>query len=172
MEKKLTICEKSKANTEEILKKLNDLQDETQEEVNFLIDRAIASAEMEIALAPLMNVQDYEMSELAQTIKKYPDFKYYKKVVFEDYIQKESSMGEFKLVEVPADSEVETNEILINENKKPHSQKRRKKILLVSQKLDDCEVYVMASRLTERDEKEKERIKELEKELKDEDMTR
>lgn len=153
MEKKFNICEKSKANTEEILKKLNEVQDRTQEEVNFLINRAIDSAEMEIALAPLMNVKDYEMSELAQIIKKYPDFKYYKKVIFEDYIQKETKLGEFKVIKVPVDDGV----FAPIEEKKPHSQKRRKKVLLVSQKLDDCEIYVMASRLTERDILKKEK---------------
>ena len=147
VERKLTIFEQSKINTESFIDKLEHLEVSTQEEVDFLVDKAITSAKMEIALATLENKEDCELSELAQTIKKYPDFTYSKKVIFENYISKENAKdARFYVVDEP-------NSIVVQDElvKKPHSQKRRKRVLLVSQKLDDCEIYVMASRLTERD---------------------
>ena len=171
MENKMNICQKSKANTEAILARLNSLENETQEEVNFLVECAISSAENEIALAPLMNTKDFEMSELAQTIKKYPDFKFNKRVVFEDYIEKQTGKGEFKIISLPEDDAgAEGRTDGEGAPKKPHSQKRRKKVLLISQKLDECEIFVMASRLTERD---MQKIKVLEPQSKqDDEMTR
>ncbi len=145
VEKKLTIFEQSKINTESFIEKINKLQGATQEEVDFLMDKAITSAKMEIALAQLENRDDKELSSFASMVKEHPNDKYAKKVIFQNYVNTGKEDMPFVVVD-------ETTSIVVQqEPKKPHSQKRRKRMLLISQKLDDCEIYVMASRLTERD---------------------
>ena len=178
----MTINEETKQTTNEYLDKIKELELRTKSDLEFLVDGAIKSAKLEIALAEMTHFDTTKMSELAQNIQKYPNFDFHKQVVFGEYMTKPSTttsdfvmVDEEELNTKPFDSNKTNEQENDNTNsngtkekendgsgidievpeKKKHSQVRRTRIPLVSVKLDECELFVSVARLTQLDEKRK-----------------
>lgn len=179
MNQENSLFEETNQNTIAICEKIYVVKNHMVDELNFIVDQAIKSAKMEVAISKIEGVPFERLSSLAKQVARNPSFKQSKKFeivdIIEDMIEAGKTSEESKDDEIMVEIVEETQPQ--NENKesiqtttvpeeivdvpaeverksasKPSSPKRKWTVLQTI-KTEDCELRFEVARLTKNDEK-------------------
>lgn len=172
MNQENSLFEETNQNTIAICEKIYVIKNHMVDELNFIVDQAIKSAKMEVAISKIEGVPFEKLSSLAKQVARNPNLKQSKKFeivdIIEDMIEagktnKESKNNEI-MVEIveeaqPQNENVENAEATIvpTQTERKTSSKpsfpKRKWTVLQTIKTEDCELRFEVARLTKNDEK-------------------